>query len=128
LTKEYEGFVVVIDDSAIPRRILSDGLSRLNIPHDTFESGTKFVERIKSDPSYMTKVSLIITDIEMDGILGFEVIQIVKEKHPEVSIVGNTTASNYKKQVMEVGADGFYAKMDFAQLQHAVDTFLKKKK
>ena len=54
---------------------------------------------------------VLLTDIEMPDLLGLELVGMVREKHPEVSVVLMTAYKGwYVREIMDVGGVGYLSK------------------
>jgi DNA-binding NarL/FixJ family response regulator len=74
-----------------------------------------------------TKFDLIIADILLPGISGFELLKIIKTSHPEIKvfIVSGVADPEVKKQIAKAKADAFFYKpVDFAEFLDAVERSL----
>jgi DNA-binding NarL/FixJ family response regulator len=58
------------------------------------------------------KPSVILLDVYMSPISGFELVPIIKEHSPQTQIIGFSVHSNaaYAKQMLELGASGYVTK------------------
>ena len=68
---------------------------------------------------------LILSDINMPGMTGLEMLPKVKEMRPEVPVIMITAYgdADTKRRALEKGASGLLTKpIDFAQLREEIDT------
>lgn len=101
--------VFIVDDQELIRRALSSVLSsddQLSVT-GSFGSAEEALEGFASKAP-----SVLLTDLEMPGIGGLELIRIVGEKFPETKVLALTTfeTSENMKAAMKNGANGFLSK------------------
>ena len=74
--------VVVIDDDASQRNILSGFLVKAGCSVISCENGTKCIDKVKKQ-----YVDVVITDFRMPGMDGLEVLKKVKDINPEIQVM-----------------------------------------
>lgn len=112
--------VGIVDDHKLFRKSM---ILLINSFEDTVvvadaENGKIFLEQLESIP-----VDLVLLDIEMPEMNGFETCQAIRLHYPEVRIliVSQLTTKESIYKIMELGADGYFTKnSDPAQLEHAI--------
>lgn len=112
------GPIVVVDDSDADRFILRRVLGKTSLPNDVieFESGPPFLD-------YLTRVTtggaelpaLVLTDINMPGLNGFEVVAKIREQPafetlPVVVMVTSSDAVDDIRRAENVGANHYIPK------------------
>lgn len=117
--------ILIVDDEEIVirscRRILGDSMYVVDSTHDGQDALRKVDE---------TEYDLMILDIMMPGIDGLEVLQNVKERHPDVDVIMMTGLSEIQTAVkaMKLGAFDYLSKpFDPDELQHVVDRALERR-
>ena len=90
-----EGLVLLIDDEEVVRDIGCDMLKTLGLNCLTAANGAEGIEIFKKNAA---EVILVILDIEMPGITGEKVFQILRELRPEIKIL---IASGYGREYLE---------------------------
>lgn len=117
--------ILIVDDEEIVirscRRILGDSTYVVDSAHDGQHALLKVDE---------TEYDLIILDIMMPGIDGLEVLQHVKERHPDVDVIMMTGLSEIQTAVkaMKLGALDYLSKpFDPDELKHVVDRALERR-
>ena len=115
--------VLIVDDEEIVirscRRILSD--SQL-YSVDSTQDGMEALRKVDE-----SEYDLLVLDIMMPGIDGLEVLQQVKERHPDVDVIMVTGLSQIQTAVkaMKLGAFDYLSKpFDPDELKHVVDRAL----
>ncbi len=99
--------VLVVDDDEMILQLLRKVLERQGYRVSSALSGEAALELIASD-----NVGIIISDIEMPGMGGLELLAAVKEKYPHlpVLIVTGRSGKYSKEYIMQTGADGYITK------------------
>ncbi|MGR4988036.1 chemotaxis protein [Vibrio rotiferianus] len=64
--------ILLVDDSSIARKQLSDALDRINIPYQICKNGTDALDLMKRDAAANRPIDLLVSDIEMPGLDGYE--------------------------------------------------------
>ncbi len=64
--------ILLVDDSSIARKQLADALDRINIPYQICKNGLEAVELMKKVASENQAIDLLVSDIEMPGLDGYE--------------------------------------------------------
>jgi two-component system response regulator PilR (NtrC family) len=119
------GKILVVDDEAIQRDIVRDILEDQGYDVFTSESGQEALEHIKTSP-----VDVILTDLRMPGIDGVELMESIKEFHPEIVVVVITAYGSIESAVdaMKKGAYHYLTKpLDKEQLTLIVQRALQTK-
>ena len=95
--------VLIVDDEEMVRRVMEESLKRCGYTCVTASNGETALTLMDENPA-----SLIITDINMPGMSGIELVRKVKEKYMTNVIVMTGLIDEYSYESMiEVGADDF---------------------
>lgn len=99
--------VLIVDDSATARALLSSRLKRYNFRVSLAESGAKAIEILKAN----SDIGLVVTDYNMPDIDGFELtrrIRAVRGSH-ELRIIGVSSSTNrlLSARFLKVGGNDF---------------------
>lgn len=99
--------VLVVDDEEILRSLLDKILKREGYSVHLAASGREALEILEASP-----IDIVVSDIKMPGMDGIELLKIVKENHPDVSIIMMTAyADTYSvKDALLLGADDYVTK------------------
>jgi DNA-binding NtrC family response regulator len=99
--------ILVIDDEEIVRRSCARALAGDGMQVDLAGSGAEALELIESE-----RFDVVVLDIMMPGIDGLEVLQRVKEAHPDIEVVMVTGLSQIDTAVrsMKLGAFDYIPK------------------
>ena len=117
--------ILVVDDEA-DVRLLFEQRFRREIREGVFSfsfafSGEEALSYLEQEPHY-SEVVLILSDINMPGMSGLELLRLIKKDHPippplVMMITAYADAESYNK-AMELGANDFLSKpLDFATLK-----------
>ncbi len=119
--------ILIVDDEEIVirscRRILSDG-ELYSV--DSTQDGATALRKVEE-----SEYDLLVLDIMMPGIDGLEVLQQVKERHPDVDVIMVTGLSQIQTAVkaMKLGAFDYLSKpFDPDELKHVVDRALERRR
>ncbi|KIX22040.1 hypothetical protein SY27_05060 [Flavobacterium sp. 316] len=116
--------IALIDDHELFRKSLSTLLSfstNFNVVYDT-NDGLAFLEYIKEND-----VDIILLDIQMPIINGFELCKILKSIQPEIKIliVSQLNSKEVTHHVMTCGANGFFSKNSSPNLlENAIENIM----
>lgn len=101
--------ILIIDDSFVTRSVVAKFLKTFGFDVLEADSGEHGVNVVKSDPS----VDLVLCDLEMPGIDGFETTERLKKAKPELPVVIFSSLSEEQlRRGLEVGADAYLAKTE----------------
>ena len=108
--KMTESKVWVIDDDQAMRWVLERAFQKAQIPVTTFESANIAMHELENNTP-----SVILTDVRMPGIDGFEFLDRIKTDHPSLPIIIMTAHSDLQSAV------GAYKKGAFEYLPKPFD-------
>jgi DNA-binding NtrC family response regulator len=99
--------ILVVDDEEMMRNLLEKILGREGYKIKTAEDGQAALEVLKSE-----KVDIIISDMKMPRMNGFELLKVVKKEHPEIGVIIMTAyGDTYTvKDALLLGADEYITK------------------
>jgi DNA-binding NtrC family response regulator len=80
--KSKDARILIVDDDPLTRYSLKELLSLEGYPVSAAEDGEKALSMLGS-----SACDVIITDISMPGLNGFDLLKVVKEKHPESIVI-----------------------------------------
>lgn len=112
--------VAIVDDHQLFRKSLAHLLNSFEGIEVVFQAnnGKEFLDKIEN-----FEIDLVLLDIQMPEMNGFETCKIVRNKYPSifVLILSQLTTKESIHSVMELGAHGFFTKnSDPEQLQVAI--------
>ena len=122
---QIRGTTLLIDDEEVVREIGVEMLKAMGIQCLTAADGE---EGLKIFKERMSEIDLVILDIEMPGISGERVFQLLRELNPDIKIL---IASGYSQEYLEANVfkgkiDYFIAKpFKFQQLLYQLSRFVK---
>ncbi len=99
--------IAVVDDDAVVRQLLQGAFTTIGAKTDTFGSGSEFLNAINK-----TEYSLVILDIFMPGISGFDILNILHSKFYKTPIIIYSQAIQREAvvQALSLGAKSYFAK------------------
>ena len=113
------GTILVAEDSRSAQMYLKNFFEKFNLSFKIFENGGPLLDYVE-EMSDLSKIPLIITDIEMPIVSGHEVIRRLKSnartKHIPILVFSSMTNDQSHKAVRELGGDGFVGKLSVEQM------------
>jgi len=99
--------ILLIEDNADSREIFVTALAREKFEVITASDGEEALEKIESG-----KFSVILADMSLPKISGWELIGIIKEKHPATPLIAVTAhaMSGDKERALKAGCDDYISK------------------
>ncbi|HOP05779.1 MAG TPA: response regulator [candidate division Zixibacteria bacterium] len=99
--------ILIVDDELMMRNLLMKILSREGYRINTAEDGVAALEYLKNN-----KVDIVISDMKMPRMDGFELLSIIKKDHPEIGVIIMTAyGDTYTvKDALLLGADEYVTK------------------
>ncbi len=117
--------ILIVDDEEIVIRSCLRILSDSSYVVDSLMDGFEAMRRVDESP-----YDIVILDIMMPKVDGLEVLQHIKERHPDVDVIMMTGLSQVQTAVkaMKLGAFDYLSKpFDPEELQHVVDRALERR-
>lgn len=116
--------ILLVDDSLVARKQLSDALNGMNIPYQVTGDGNKALEIMKHDARSGNPIDLLVSDIEMPGLDGYELAFEIRDK-PELAsayiVLHSSISSEISiSQAHQVGANEALTKFDVHELIQAM--------
>src|SRR5260221_12712187 len=127
MNNSAQGKLLVVDDNEMNRDMLSRRLKREGYTLTMAEDGHQALEIIRTQ-----KIDLVILDIMMPGISGFEMLPIIRETRSLVELpIIMATAKNQSEDIVEglkLGANDYVTKpIDFPVLLARIQIHMKLK-
>ncbi len=99
--------ILLVDDEEGMLALLKEVVQLLGYDPITADDGALALRRFNETP-----VDLVITDINMPGISGLELLRLIKKQNPRVPVVLITglSSSHFRDAACEQHADGFLCK------------------
>lgn len=125
--RRRNGHVLVVDDDALNRRLLTATLAREGLRTSSVTDGTEALAAIREDPP-----DVVLLDIVMPGIDGIGVLQQIKDdeaiRHLPVIMISGQDDAEIVIRCLEIGADDFLPKpFDAAILRARINAGLDRK-
>jgi DNA-binding NtrC family response regulator len=111
--------ILVVDDEDALRTVLSAELNSEGYDVGTAADGTQALSELQR-----TKFDLVLLDIKMPNMNGFEVLKVIKEKHPGTKVIMLTGFADLKNAIesKKLGAEDFVSKpYDLVDLLTTID-------
>jgi PAS domain S-box-containing protein len=118
IKKARQALILVIDDDEFVRSVLSRTLAQANHQVTLAENGEQGVKIFKEG-----KFDIVLTDLGLPGISGWEVCRMIKEISPQtpVGMITGWGVEKNRSEVEEYGLDFFISKpFDFNQILNVV--------
>ncbi|MDE7185997.1 MAG: response regulator, partial [Lachnospiraceae bacterium] len=101
--------IVIVDDEMLSRigiQTLLDGAKDIHV-RETFDDAQDALDYLKENP-----VDILLTDLEMTGMQGMDLIREVKSRYKNMGILILSCHNDfhYAREALEIGADGYLLK------------------
>jgi CheY-like chemotaxis protein len=102
-----KGSILVVDDEDALRTVLSSELEGEGYEVATAADGDEAIDIVQKK-----NFNLVLLDIKMPRVDGFEVLKFIKEKYPHVKVIMLTGFADLKNAIesKKLGADDFVSK------------------
>ena len=116
--------ILLVDDSLVARKQLSDALDAMNIPYAVTSNGQDALNIMIEQASSGTPIDLLVSDIEMPGLNGYELAFDIRndKRLDKAYIILHTSLSSHisVSQAQQVGANEALTKFDANELIQAM--------
>nr|WP_086939489.1 chemotaxis protein [Thaumasiovibrio occultus] len=116
--------ILLVDDSAVARRQLSDALDSISIPYSVTKNGKEALALLHHAAATQQAFDIVVSDIEMPGLDGYELafeIQNTAVLNRAYIILHTSISSEISvSQARQVGAHEALTKFDANELVHAM--------
>jgi two-component system chemotaxis response regulator CheV len=127
-----EAVILVAEDSVLLSRMIEEALHKSGYANTRmFPDGSKlweYLSGLRGDPKLDSKVSLIITDIEMPQMDGHRLTKLIKDdrdfKHLPLIIFSSLITEEMRRKGKELGADEQMSKPEIGHLVQVIDHLL----
>ena len=124
---DWQGYIILIaEDTEMNFVFLSEALKNTGVDIIHAENGEIAIEKIKADPD----IDLVLMDINMPKIDGFESTAKIKEINKNIPVIAQTALSidNAEEKSKEAGCDDFITKpIKLKSFLKLIDNYLKQK-
>jgi DNA-binding NtrC family response regulator len=99
--------IIVIDDEQIMRDLVQRILAKAGYEVETLDDGEAVLERLAAGD-----IEIVISDVNMPGMSGFELLKQIKKQYPQVAVIMMTGyADTFTiKDALMFGADEYITK------------------
>jgi hypothetical protein len=107
-TDNSDTTILIVEDGEFNRYYLKELLSKQNYSLMFSENGEDAIEICKSSP----EIDLVLMDIKLPGIDGFEATRVIKEYRPDLIVIAQTAYAMASDRVIavEAGCDDYISK------------------
>lgn len=120
--------ILIAEDSKVARSVISEFLSTIGANYKVFNDGAFLINYLKENN--IDDVGLIITDIEMPNVDGFEVVEFIKNsnnmQHLPVIVNSSMSTNAVTLKMQALGADDFVEKTNIPKLHTTINKHLLK--
>jgi two-component system response regulator HydG len=117
--------ILVVEDDPDIGRILDMFLTEKGFKVKVADGGPRALDLLAEEP-----IDLILSDVRMPGMSGFDLLRYLKERDPEIQLVLMSAHSSVKDAVeaIQLGAADYVEKpIDFRRLERVLQTVLEKR-
>src|SRR5262249_28887637 len=121
LSPERPRTVLVVDDSAVVRDLIGGIFEDAGLVVRTASDGAAALTSVAAEPP-----DVVVSDVEMPGVDGFELLARLRTLAPSIPVVLLTTrtAETDRQRALSAGASAYVTKVDLRQ-RELVDTILR---
>ena len=116
--------ILLVDDSHVARKQLSDALDHLNIPYQVTTHGLEALEVMENNARAGNAIDILVSDIEMPGLDGYELAFKIRDtaELKQTYIILHTSLNSEMSLTYanQVGANEALTKFDADELVHAM--------
>ena len=107
--------VLVVEDNPVNAEVVQAMLGHLGHSYRRVESAEKALELS------MSEIDLVLLDLRLPGMSGFELFPILRERAPGLRVIAVTANAEERQRCSDLGMDGFLAKpFRLSQLEGAL--------
>ncbi len=121
--------VLVAEDSTTAQKMLDKTLSKIAVEYKIFVNGGLLLDYMESLGENIKNIGLVITDLEMPEVSGFEVIKKLRnsDKYGHIAIAVNSSMSGSSNRDMaaDLGADAFISKTNPREISTLINRYCK---
>ena len=123
---ENEKLVLFADDSRFIRKMAEDLFNKMNLKYRIYDDGEQLIKDL--DNINPEDIALFITDLEMPGMGGWEVIKKIRnnKSYDNLNIIVHTNMSNdtTAESLIKSGAQDIIGKVDMLRLSEAIKKYI----
>ncbi len=121
--------ILLAEDSPFFQNLIKNYLTQAGFEVDVAENGKVALEMLKQNPNLY---SLLITDIEMPTMNGFELIEAVRKdpqlKDIPILVQTSLAGEDVRKKVFDLGANAYQVKLDREKVLTEIEGLLSQRK
>lgn len=116
--------ILLVDDSHVARKQVSDALDHMNIPYQVTNNGLQAMEVMEQNARAGNAFDILVSDIEMPGLDGYELAFKIRDtsemKQPYIILHTSLNSQMSLAYANQVGANEALTKFDADELVHAM--------
>ena len=113
--------ILVVDDERSIRALCAEELGEAGYEVITTGEGTEVMGLVSAE-----KPDAVVLDIRMEDCDGLDLLQEIRNEHPNLPIILNTAYDSYREDVKSVAADFYVVKSyDLSELKSRLATLVK---
>ncbi|MDE6886485.1 MAG: chemotaxis protein [Helicobacteraceae bacterium] len=120
--------ILVADDSPVVLKTMQIILDKLGVEHKDFVNGKKLLDYLFDKETDISRIGMVITDLEMPETSGFEVIKQVKNNpttmHLPVVVNSSMSGSSNEEMAMSLNANEFISKSNPLEVEACIKKYL----
>ena len=124
---QSDKYVYCAEDSQVAREVLEKFFEKTDVNYKLYKNGYELMVGLE-EMNDVSKIALVITDIEMPIEDGYQVSQFIKENsrysHIPVIINSSMTTDAVRGKMDAIGIDGFVGKTDIPELLRYVKEYI----
>lgn len=125
LTKKYKNKqVLVVEDDEFSAELLTEILENMGVKSLIAENGEEAIKICENDSNY---IDLILMDLKMPEMDGFDATKLIKEKWPHMKIIAQTAHAvpGDRNRTLKAGFNDYISKpISYIELGHLLDKYL----
>jgi two-component system chemotaxis response regulator CheV len=126
--KDIKKQILVADDSTIVIKTLNKILNKLEVNFKIFKNGKELLDYIDSDKCDKDNIGVVVTDLEMPVMSGFEVIKSLKNdknlSHLPIVVNSSMSGKSNEEMARSLNADEFMSKSNPEELAGILKKYL----
>ncbi|MHB2015706.1 MAG: PP2C family protein-serine/threonine phosphatase [Candidatus Xenobia bacterium] len=123
MTASFSARIYVVDDDPVVARLIGMMLKRMGHEVTTFNDGNAILQAVRERPPV-----LLLTDLSMNGMNGFQVLSAVKESAPQVGVImvsASTELADAMRAIRNGATDYVTKPVQLENLQEVVSRALR---
>jgi signal transduction histidine kinase len=115
--------ILIVEDNELSSMVLKEMLKSSNYRYHHVRNGEEAIRYVKENPG----IALILIDMKLPGMDGYQTTKLIKKFNPEISIVAQTAfaMSGDREKALKSGCDDYLSKpIDLERLMLVLKTYM----